>query len=500
MERDAVNVLALMWRFTGVATFGVVLCACGPRNVQPSSQLLDSTTLDVGSQLKATESSTSWPTVDWWLSWNDTQLNTLLQQAIADQPNLKAAQARLAVANAEAQVAHAGLLPQAAASGDFGKERYPRFAAPSPPGGYTVWSNDVGATLTYDLDLWGKHRAETQGALDSAQMTAAETREVQLLLESAVTRTYIELSLQQELHTLDEQILAQAQRERDIVNQRLGAGIGSQLELSQATTEVEVIATQLEQTDEEADLARHALAALVGRGPGSTETLSPTPLTVDHVVKMPASLPAELVGKRPDIVAQRWRVESQAQGIKVARAAFYPNIDLLASAGLASTTPFGGFFNFINDDAAAHRFGVAVTLPIFTGGRLQGEYNAAVARYDEAVNDYNQTVISALQDVANQVTSLQSLWIQQQHAEAATSDANRAYELARRGYASGITEFLDVLVSQTSLLRQQQQLATIKAKRLEAWVLLMQALGGGLEDEAHVASNGAVERSNAHER
>jgi NodT family efflux transporter outer membrane factor (OMF) lipoprotein len=500
VERDSVSMRASTLRFAGVATVGMALCACGPQNVRPSSQLLDSTTLDVGSQLKAAESHAPWPNTHWWLVWDDTQLNALQQQAIAGQPNLKAAQSRLAVAQAEAQVAHAGLLPQAAASGDFGKERYPRYAVPSPPGGYTVWSNDVGAALTYDLDLWGKHRAETEGALDSVQMTAAETREVQLALETAVARTYIELSLQQQLHAMDKEILAQAQHVRDIARQRLGAGLGSQLELSQATTAVEVITTQLEQRDEQADLARHALAALIGRGPGSTENLESTTLTVDREVAMPSRLPAELIGKRPDIVAQRWRVESQAQGIKVARAAFYPNIDLLASAGLASTTPFGGFFNFIDNDAAGHRFGVAITLPIFSGGRLQGEYNAATARYDEAVNDYNQTVVNALQDVANQVTSLQSLWIQQQHAELATSDANKAYELARRGYASGITEFLDVLVSQTSLLRQQEQLATIKAKRLEAWALLMQALGGGLEDQAHVASNGSTPRGDHDER
>jgi outer membrane protein TolC len=192
-------------------------------------------------------------------------------------------------------------------------------------------------------------------------------------------------------------------------------------------------------------------------------------------------------------------VESQAQGIKVARAAFYPNIDLLASAGLASATRFGGFFNFLDNDAATHRFGVAITLPLFTGGRLQGEYGSAMARYDEAVDDYNQTVVTAVEEVANQVTSLQSLGVQQQHAQAATADANKAYELARRGYASGITEFLDVLVSQTSLLRQQQQLATIKAKRLEAWVLLMQALGGGLEEHTAVASDGLNPGSVDHE-
>jgi NodT family efflux transporter outer membrane factor (OMF) lipoprotein len=294
-------------------------------------------------------------------------------------------------------------------------------------------------------------------------------------------RAYVELSLQYELQDVDQAILDQASRTRDIVAQRLNAGLGSHLELSQAEAQVAVEASQLEQTNRQIAIMRNQLSALVGQGPGAGESIGRPHLSLDLPVALPASLPAELVGHRPDVVAQRWRVEAASKNITVAHAAFYPNVDLVAMAGLASTTPFGGFFNFINSDAVGHRVGAAISLPIFEGGRLRGQYGAAVADYDEAVEAYNQNVILAMQQVADQVVSLQSLAVEQQHVEQAVKEADKAYQLALLGYRNGITEFLNVLATQATLLRQRQQLAAIQAKRLDAWTLLMQALGGGLE-------------------
>lgn len=459
-----------------------LLTGCiGSGGIKPHAQLVDAARLDSGAALKATQTDARWPALDWWRRWHDPQLDTLVQHAMTGNPSLRVAQARLDAANAQALVAGAATLPQLNASGGFGRQRYPRYATPSPPGGYTVWSNSVGASLSYDLDAWGKNRAAVVGALDAVQATAADARSVQLALETAVVRSYIQLSLQFALHDVYQTIMQQQQTALDVVARRVHAGLASQLESSQAQTQLESSVNQLQQADLAVALLQHQLAALTGQGPGAGDAIRRPTLALDLPVTLPSSLPIDLIGHRPDVVAQRWRVEAASKAIAVAHADFYPNIDLLASAGLTSATTFGGFFNFINSAAAGHRFGVAISLPIFDGARLRGRYGVAVADYDAAVESYNQTVISAVQAVADQVTSLNAFAAQQASAEKAAASAERSYHLADQGYRSGVTEFLNVLAAQAQMLRQQQQLADIHARRMDAWALLMQSLGGGIE-------------------
>jgi NodT family efflux transporter outer membrane factor (OMF) lipoprotein len=466
---------------------GMVVGCVETGGIKPTSQRLSAASLDMGDATRTALANASWPASDWWLPWRDPQLNQLVGAAVAHQPSLRMAQARLAMAQAQARMDGAALMPQLDAEGDFGKERYASYAFPSPPGGYTVWSNSVNVALSYELDLWGKNHAILQGALDEVKASAAEERGVQLALETAVVRSYVQLSLQYALRDDDQAIEAQTQQTRDIVARRVRAGLASALELSEAEAQVAISTNQVEQANQQIQLLNHQLAALVGEGPGRGDAITRPQLKLDLPIALPASLPAELVGHRPDIVAGRWRVESAGTGIKAARANFYPNIDLLASASLTAAVPFGGFFEFINKEAAGHLLGTAIDLPLFDAGRREGEYGAAVASYDAAVEAYNVSVITAMQQVADQVVSLRSLVVQQQNADRAASQANQAYRLAMRGYSQGITEYLEVLVDQTTALHQQQQVEMIRAKRFEAWALLMEALGGGLEATAEKA-------------
>ncbi len=204
-------------------------------------------------------------------------------------------------------------------------------------------------------------------------------------------------------------------------------------------------------------------------------------------------MPAEIIGHRADIVAQRWRAAEAAKKIDAAHADFYPNINLVASASLASLTPFGGFFNFVNSDAVGHSVGLAGSLPIFDAGARRGRYGVATAEYDDAVLKYNDAVLSAMKSVAQEVTLLQSDDAQQQSAEAALQSSKRSYDLAAQGYKGGITEYLDVLIAQKIMLQQQRDVALIRAQRVDAWVLLMRDLGGGVDVDtgpANVTSGG----------
>jgi NodT family efflux transporter outer membrane factor (OMF) lipoprotein len=226
---------------------------------------------------------------------------------------------------------------------------------------------------------------------------------------------------------------------------------------------------------------RLAIAALCGKGPGYGDALARPTLALSVPLALPAALPAELVGHRADVVAARWRVLEADQRIDAAHADFYPDINLLATASLGSAATFGGFFNFLNSDGIGHGVGAAISLPIFDGGRRRGQYGVAVSAHDAAVDVYNRTVVNAMRDVAVQAVSLRALEDQQASTQSTLDAARTAYRLADAGYRSGISEFLNVLAAQNTQLQQEQNLAQVQAQRLDAWALLMSALGGGYD-------------------
>ncbi|MBN3796647.1 TolC family protein, partial [Burkholderia sp. Ac-20392] len=178
-------------------------------------------------------------------------------------------------------------------------------------------------------------------------------------------------------------------------------------------------------------------------------------------------------------VAARWTVDAQARGIDVAKASFYPNIDLLATVGgFGVTAPFTDFLRAMNGGWTA---GPALSLPIFEGGRLRAQLGAANAGYDQAVERYNQTIVGALKDIADQVVRIRSLDTQKKDAARSVAANDRSYQLSREGFRRGLTDYVNVLVAQQQLLRAQETAARIDAERLAAHAQLMAALGGGVE-------------------
>lgn len=474
-----------------VLTGALLLSACANTDgIVSRSSMLDAHSVATGDEIRAALADAQWPQDGWWSRWGDPQLDQLVSRAVAGNPEMGIAQARLDQADSIARIAGAARKPNLSGSGEFARRRFSAYANPSPPGGDTVWSNAAGLDLIYELDLWGKNRATLEGALDAVQAAAADARDAQLLLEASVVRGYVDLSLQYELHDIASATLAREQRIVDIMERRAHAGLASRLELSEARTPVAATRAQIKQFERQIALARNQLAVLTGEGPGASEQLTRPRLRLDVPVALPATLPAELLGHRPDIVAQRWRVEAAAKGIKAAKADFYPNIDLIASASLASAA-FGGFFTFVNNNAIDHSFGAAISLPLFDGGVRKGRYGVAVAGYDLAVDTYNQTVLAAFQSVADQVISLRSLAEQQAAVETSLQSAQEAFGYAEKGYRIGMTDYLNVLATQTELLRAQQSLALARAARLDAWAHLMTALGGGIETSAAAGIQGA---------
>ncbi|WP_080424932.1 efflux transporter outer membrane subunit [Burkholderia ubonensis] len=482
----AVAVLAVSLIMAGCASMG---------DNKPQSTQIDPGALDAGAAIRAADRDAGWPAADWWRAYRDPQLDAWIAAAQAGNPTLAAAQARVREAQAMARVARAAELPQISGNLSLMRQHWPDnvFYGPGPLANADTWNNTGTLGLSYHLDLWGKDKNATERALDVAHASAADARAARLELEVNVVRAYVGLSMNYALLDLAHDTFERQRALADLARKRLQAGLGTQLEVSQAESTLPDYERQIDTYEEAIQLARHQLAALAGKGPGAGDSIARPKLALDAPAGLPSALPADLLGRRPDVVAARWTVDAQARGIDVAKAAFYPNIDLLATVGgFGVTAPFADFLRAMNGGWTA---GPALSLPIFEGGRLRAQLGAASAGYDQAVERYNQTIVGALKDIADQVVRIRSLDTQKKDAARSVAANDRSYQLSREGFRRGLTDYVNVLVAQQQLLRAQETAARIDAERLSAHAALMAALGGGVEtgeDVSGVATSGVA--------
>ena len=457
------------------------LTACASLSgVAPNARRLDPQTLNNGSLLEAAEGA-AWPRESWWQDYGDTQLDSLVNQVLDGNPDLRVASARVTQAQGLAAMRYGATLPQVQADGSIsrtyltGEER-----SPSLSGSHTFWDSNILLNASYDLDFWGARRNALASALDAMHASEAERHAAQLALTTATVQGYVQLSAQYALRDIAQANLEREQRILQIAQRRYTAGLGTRLEVDEASTGLSDTLTQIEAITQAIALQTHQLAALTGQGPGAGDRITRPMMKLDGLVRLPDSLPAELLGHRPDIVAQRWQVESAGAQIEVAKAQFYPNINLVALAGVSGLE----ISRLLNGNSLTGAWGPAVSLPVFNGGILRGNLRVQTASYDIAVESYNGTVIGALQEVADRVVSLRSLQKQLERTDDALASALRAYELAEQGYRGGLVDYLDVLNAQAELLAEQRARALIVAEQFLADAGLMKALGGGYRDGA----------------
>ncbi|WJF91297.1 efflux transporter outer membrane subunit [Paraburkholderia bonniea] len=459
----------------------LIITGCAStRGIAPQATGLDLAALDAGAAVRAANADAQWPAADWWRVYRDPQLDAWLADAQAGNPSLAAAQARVREALSLAGVAHAALAPQIDGHLSLQGEHWPDnvFYGPGPLASQNTWNNTGSIGLAYHLDLWGKDKNAAERALDLAHARAADARAAQLELQANIVRTYIGMSLHYALLDIAKAALTQQQQIAAFATRRLKGGLGTQLEVSQAQTPLPEYERQIDVLEEAIALDRNQLAALAGKGPGAGEALQRPALAEGAPVSLPSVLPAALIGHRPDVVAARWSVAAQARGIDVAHANFYPDINLLASVG--GYAAMGPLFQFLHAANASWSAGPALSLPIFDGGRLRSQLGAAAAGYDQAVEHYNQTLVTALKEIADQVVRMRSLATQENDAQRSVAAARKTYTLSRMGYQRGLTDYLNVLVAQSQLLRAQEGVARVQAQRLSAHASLVTALGGGL--------------------
>jgi NodT family efflux transporter outer membrane factor (OMF) lipoprotein len=424
----------------------------------------------------------AWPAEHWWTLYRDPQLDALIAEALADAPSIAVAEARLRRAQALAQVSNAATRPQvtlnASASQQKQSSNYLSPAAATPQG----W-NDYGRAsldLAWELDFWGRNRAALAAATSEAEATRADLAQARLTLATSIAAAYAELArLHAALDTAQAALNVRA-RTAELFGQRRDNGLETLGSVRQVQARHAAAAADVAALEEQLTLQRHRIAALMGAGPDRGLALQRPAVDLALPFGLPERLEAELLGRRPDVIAARLRAEAAARRIDQAQAAFYPNVNLVAFIGLQSL----GLNMLGSSGSTIGSVGPAVSLPVFDGGRLRGQLRASDAEYAEAVASYERTVVQALQDVADAAASGRALGGQLEKTDEAVAASREAWRLQNDRYQGGLSTYLDVLGAEDTLLSNLRSQSDLRARAFALDVALVRALGGGYASSA----------------
>jgi NodT family efflux transporter outer membrane factor (OMF) lipoprotein len=419
-----------------------------------------------------------WPRADWWSMFSDPKLDALVTQALAGNPSLRAAEARVRVARALTDAARSALYPTLDLNASAGRQRVSENnIIYGPVAGSTINQGRMTLDFAYEFDFWGKHRDELAAALGEARAAEADFAAARLVLAAAVAQTYFQIETDLATAEVTRQTLAEREGLRELNRQLANRGLETSIPARQSDEQVASSRVALSAAEVAILLDRHQLAALAGLGPDATLDVQPTLETYERALPLPADLPIDLLARRPDIAAQRLRVEAAAARIGAAKADFYPNVNLAAFVGLDVVALHG--LNLFNAGSGVAGAGPAIHLPVFEAGRLQAGLRGRYGEYDAAVVQYNETLVDALRQVADQIVSVRAARQQvddQADALAAATDANR---LTLDRYRAGLTNYLDVLVNEERLFAERLNHVRLRGRNLALVVETIRALGGG---------------------
>ena len=458
-DRLAVRWLAL----TGVLALSA--CNLGPRYHKPQVPPPPAWRADEVSGPAA------WPSADWWKGFSSPQLDLLIDEAQHSNDDIAGAIARVREADAQARIAGAPLLPEISGTASATRERELNLAAPG-----TTTANVFSPLLnaTYELDFWGKNRA----ALDAARLAAAASRydrvTVELTVMTSVANTFFQAVEAQDRLKVARDNLASAASILKGLRLELKVGTITALDVAQQETTVAVLNASIPPLQQQLLQSIDALAILVGK-PAEEVNITTGTLEALAEPQVIPGLPSELLTRRPDVAEAEAQLMSANASIAVARASFFPSIDLTASGGYASTA----LSSLFNPASRVFTLSGGLTQPIFQGGALTGQYAYSKARYAELLADYHKAVISAFSNVEDALVTLQQTDLQYQRQADAVAKARRAYEITQRQFHIGTINILTVLNTEAALFTAEDTLVQVKYAHLAALVSLFNALGGG---------------------
>ena len=421
----------------------------------------------------------NWPNDRWWEKYNDPQLNQLIEEGLADAPDLKAAQARLRRSEAQSQAVGSILYPQLGLNATaFGQEASTNYIVPAP---YTPqgWYSYGQATLNFnwEIDFWGKNRAALAAAVAESQVRSAEVAQARLILTTSIARSYADLARLIADRATAEKALDIRNKTWALFAERQKQGLENLGAVSQAEGKKNLAENDLVQIDVRIAETRNRIAALVGAGPDRGQQIKPPNNLIQANYALPPELGINLVGRRPDIVATRWQAEASQSRIEQRKAAFYPNVNVIAFIGAQSL----GINKLVESGSYMSNAGPAIYLPLFLGGKLRADLKVARADYDENVANYEKTLIQALNEVADVAAGLKQLQKQVRLADQSVAAQGRGLTVAANRYKGGLANYLDVLVAEDELLTSWRVQTDVRTRAFILDVALTKALGGGYQ-------------------
>lgn len=462
------------------------LSGCAP-DLGPKPEIAAPATYDAAKSLDAPAA--AWPEDAWWTAYGDAELDRLIGDALKDSPDLKMAAARVRAAESMADINESLLWPTVVGDAMFMETEITQnigipdsalgqmFKANLPKGFHHLAALSVG--MQYQLDLFGKNRANFHAALSAAEAAKADEASARLQITAGMATYYAILTQLAADQATAENAVRLRSESVALVEKRFDAGMENEASRSQARAQVEAAKVQLEAVKAASDRVRHAIAALAGKGPDYGLAIKPAAAHPLRSAGLPEALPADLIGRRPDIVAARKTVEAAGYGIDAANANFYPNIDLTGMYGLGTLDAK----YLLKSSSEMAGIGPALRLPIFDYGRNKAIYRASRAKYDAAVALYDKTLTGALRDVADAWRDRKAIEAELTHAKKALDESENAYRVIKVRYEAGMARYLDVLAVEDRLLTVRMAVADLQAQAFAHDIQLVRALGGGYTEK-----------------
>lgn len=471
------------------ALLAVLSAGCVPRGIVPQQTAIGGDTLGLSATLAPAVAD------NWWTAFGDSQLDRLVARAQAGNPTLGEAFARLRAAKAGVESADSALYPRLDFNAQEQRDRLSHaYIYPPPYAGTFRWIGTIETDLSWDIDFWGKEASQLDKARSLKATAQLDTDAARLAIAGAVVQAYIDLDRAYKLADVAARTESDRRDTLALTERRIKDGLDSQVEEQEAQALYAQAREDRVRADSERDIVVHEIAALIGRGADVYASITRPAITRDAALSLPDTLPADLLARRPDVLAARARIDAAMAGRKSAAAAFYPDVNLLASAGWAAI----GLSPLFSTTSLQYGGGPAIHLPIFDAGKLRADYAGATAELDFAIADYNAALTAAVQQTADALTRIRSLENERVEHRRMLDAAEKGYQLGLTRYRAGLANQLTVLDAQSVLLEARQGDVELGADNAIQRVTLLLAIGGGFKPNAQqppeMASGGSQDQ------
>jgi NodT family efflux transporter outer membrane factor (OMF) lipoprotein len=447
-------------------------CTVGPKYVRPTAEVPPA--YKEAGNFKTAEPSDATAKGNWWEVYADPRLNSLEEQVSVSNQTLKAAQAQFLEARAAVRISRAAFYPTITAGGAISTSRQSQdralFGSDSP-----ITYNDfqLPIDVSWEPDVWGRVRRTVEASRSEAQATAADLANTALSLHAELALDYFEMrGLDSQEQILDSTVTTYEQA-LTLARNRYQGGLASAVDVAQAQTQLETTRAQALDVEVQRAAFEHAIAVLMGKPPA--EFSQPPLVLTTPPPALPSGLPSELLERRPDIAAAERRVQEANAQIGVARAAYFPLFALTGGGGFDSVA----IGSLLSGPAGFWSLAGSAAQIVFDGGQRRGVTEQVRAAYDQSVDNYRQTTLTAFQEVEDNLAALRILENEAKVQDSAVAAAERSLDLSNSRYKGGVANYLEVIVAQSTALGDQRTAADVLTRRLAASVLLIKALGGG---------------------